>query len=116
MIDQEKEYFVYILRCKDSSLYTGYAANLEDRIKKHNEGLGAKYTRARRPVKLLVAWKIKGRSPAMRLEAFLKKLKKSEKETIVKKPDIINSNDIFKDYTLRLLYPSSSPTRGDQKK
>ena len=47
------KHFVYIVQCKDHSLYTGYARDVEARIKQHNLGKGAKYTKARRPVVLV---------------------------------------------------------------
>ena len=46
-------FYVYIIRCKDNTLYTGFTVNLEKRIETHNKGMGAKYTRGRRPVKLV---------------------------------------------------------------
>ena len=45
-------YYVYIVECKDGTLYTGWTTNIEERIKKHNQGKGAKYTRSRCPVNL----------------------------------------------------------------
>ena len=47
------KHFIYIVRCKDGSLYTGYAKDIEQRIAKHNSGQGAKYTKIRRPVELV---------------------------------------------------------------
>ena len=46
-------HFVYIVKCKDGSLYTGYAKDIQARVAKHNEGKGAKYTKIRRPVELV---------------------------------------------------------------
>ena len=47
------KHFIYIVRCKDGSLYAGYAKDIEQRIAKHNSGQGAKYTKIRRPVELV---------------------------------------------------------------
>ena len=47
------KHFVYIVKCKDGSLYTGYAKDIKARVAKHNEGKGAKYTKIRRPVELV---------------------------------------------------------------
>ena len=74
---------VYILRCRDGSLYTGIARDLDARLAAHNAGKGAKYTRARLPV--TVAWK-RGRQPptdARRLEYALKQLSRDEKLALV---------------------------------
>ena len=78
-------YYLYILRCKDDSLYTGIAVDLVRRVKEHNSSaLGAKYTRGRRPVKLVFSQKFRNRSAALREEARIKKLSRSEKLYLVK--------------------------------
>jgi len=71
--------YVYILKCKDGSLYTGYTNNLEKRLKVHNEGNGAKYTKARLPVELVYFEEYETKSEAMKRELEIKKMKKSEK-------------------------------------
>ncbi len=71
--------FVYILECADKTLYTGYAANLEKRIKTHNEGKGAKYTRGRLPVTLLYFEERETKSQAMKRESEIKRLNKAKK-------------------------------------
>ena len=74
---------VYMLRCRDGSLYTGITRDLDARLAAHNAGKGAKYTRARLPV--TVAWK-RGRQPptdARRLEYALKRLSRDEKLALV---------------------------------
>jgi putative endonuclease len=70
---------VYILECADGSLYTGIARDLESRIAAHNNGSGAKYTRGRGPVKLLYQESATNRSTALRREALLKRLSRSDK-------------------------------------
>ena len=77
-------HFVYILRCNDNSLYTGYTNNLYERLKTHNSGKGAKYTRARLPVSLVYYKRVDSKSWALKLEARIKKLTKKEKEALVK--------------------------------
>lgn len=73
-------YFVYILECADGSLYTGITTDLERRIEEHNSSkLGAKYTKGRRPVKLLYQEKFADKSTALREEARIKKLSRKEK-------------------------------------
>lgn len=74
------EWFVYILECADGSLYTGITTDLERRVSEHNEGkLGARYTRARRPVKLRYSARFANRSEASVEEAAIKKLSRKKK-------------------------------------
>mgnify|MGYP003763319363 FL=1 len=69
-----------MLQCKDNSLYTGITTDLERRVKEHNSSkLGAKYTRARRPVKLVYSKEFESRSEALIEEARIKKLARVEK-------------------------------------
>jgi putative endonuclease len=80
-----KKYHLYILLCSDKTLYTGITTDLKRRVIEHNSTkLGAKYTRARRPVKLVYSKKFKDRSSASKEEARIKKLTKSEKLKLVK--------------------------------
>jgi putative endonuclease len=73
-------YYLYILRCADRTLYTGVTTDVARRVKEHNESaLGAKYTRARRPVKLVYTKKYRTRSKASREEFRLKQLSRNEK-------------------------------------
>ncbi len=69
----------YIVLCSDGSLYTGVTNGLEARIKAHNEGRGAKYTKGRTPVKLMVNSCGLTRSQAQKLEVFIKSLHPSRK-------------------------------------
>jgi len=78
-------YSLYIVKCSDGTLYTGITTDLERRIKEHNSTeLGAKYTRGRRPVKLVYCKKFKNRSLASKAESSIKKLSKKEKMKIIK--------------------------------
>lgn len=76
-------HFVYILRCKDNSLYTGYTTNVKKRLRTHNAGKGAKYTRGRRPVSLVYFKRVDSKSLGLKLESRIKKLNKKEKEALV---------------------------------
>lgn len=79
-------YFVYIVKCADNTLYTGIAKDVKRRIDEHNfSDLGAKYTRARRPVKLVWSKNFKTRSLASKQEYKIKLLKRSEKLKLIKK-------------------------------
>jgi predicted GIY-YIG superfamily endonuclease len=74
---------VYIVRCKDGSLYTGIATNVEERIAKHNAGKGAKYTRSRCPVVLVWQEAAVSESAARIREVAIKRMKKAEKEALL---------------------------------
>jgi len=77
-------YFLYILECKDKTLYTGITVNLERRVREHNASkLGAKYTRARRPVKLVYSKKFRNRSLASKAECRLKNLTREKKLQLI---------------------------------
>lgn len=71
--------YTYILKCADGSLYCGWTNRLEQRVKAHNEGKGAKYTRARRPVVLAYYEEFATKEEAMRREAAIKKLPRKDK-------------------------------------
>jgi putative endonuclease len=73
------EWFVYIVRCSDDSLYTGITNNIDKRIEKHNSGKGAKYTRSRLPVVLEIFSVAGNRSSASKLEYFVKQLPRTKK-------------------------------------
>ena len=75
-----KKWFMYVLECRDGSLYTGITTDVERRLKEHNQTRrGSKYTRSRRPVKLLGWIDFKNRSEATRAECFFKRLSRSQK-------------------------------------
>ena len=81
------DWFVYILRCADQSLYTGITRDLERRLEEHNHNnkLAAAYTRARRPVSLIYQENFKDRSTASKREAEIKKMTRAEKEQLIAK-------------------------------
>ncbi len=70
---------VYVLKCGDGSLYTGYTDNLKRRLKLHNEGKASKYTRSRLPVELVAQWPFANMSEAMKYEAAFKALPRKTK-------------------------------------
>lgn len=76
---------VYILRCADNTLYTGIAIDLNKRLDEHNNNnrKAAKYTRVRRPVKLVYAENCMDRSAAASREVVIKRLKRTEKEQMI---------------------------------
>ena len=78
------KYYLYILICKDSTLYTGITTSLERRIKEHNSSaLGAKYTRGRRPVELIYSQEFSDRSSALKEERRIKKLSRLKKMELI---------------------------------
>ena len=77
------QWHIYIVECSDNSYYTGIALDLEKRIKRHNDGQGAKYTRSHRPVKLIYTEKFDTRLAASRREIEIKKLSRLAKDTLV---------------------------------
>lgn len=81
--------FVYILKCSDDSLYTGWTNNIEKRVKAHNEGLGAKYTRGRGPVELVQLEEYEDKKIAMKREYAIKKLTKAKKLELIESKGII---------------------------
>jgi putative endonuclease len=77
------EWFFYIVRCRDNSLYSGITNDLEHRLKEHNKGAGARYTASRRPVKLVYSEKLANISEARKREIQIKNWSKSKKEQLV---------------------------------
>lgn len=77
--------YIYILRCGDSSLYTGWTTNLDKRFKEHCEGKGAKYTRGRGPLELVYFEEFEDKRDAMKRECEIKKLTKEKKEILISK-------------------------------
>lgn len=75
--------FCYILECSDGTLYTGWTTDVERRLKVHNAGRGAQYTRARRPVKLVYSEALPDRAAAMRRELAIKRYPRSKKLLLI---------------------------------
>lgn len=76
-------HYTYMLKCKDNTYYTGYTNDLEKRLKAHNEGKGAKYTRGRGPVELIYYEEYEDKHTAMRREWEIKRLTRKEKEEMI---------------------------------
>ena len=75
--------YTYILKCSDNTLYTGWTSNLEKRLRAHNQGKGAKYTRTRLPVTLDYFEVYETKKEAMSREFAIKKLSRSQKERLI---------------------------------
>jgi len=79
-------WYVYIVQCADKTLYTGITTDVKRRIKEHNSlNLGAKYTKGRRPVKLVYTVKVENKSEALKEEFIIKQLSREEKVKLIKK-------------------------------
>ena len=79
-------WYVYMLRCRDGSLYTGYTDDVSRRLAVHQSGKGAKYTRSRLPVELVYQEEFSDKSAALKREIAIKKLKKPQKEAMIQAP------------------------------
>ncbi|MGI6109955.1 MAG: GIY-YIG nuclease family protein [Eubacteriaceae bacterium] len=76
-------HYVYILSCADDSLYTGYTTDLENRLKTHNAGKGAKYTRSHLPVRLVYFEELESKGEALSREAQIKNLTRIQKLELI---------------------------------
>ena len=81
--------YTYMVRCRDNSLYTGWAADVKKRVQTHNSGKGAKYTRSRLPVVLVWSYYSESKIMAQKLESAVKKLTKKQKELLIIEPKLI---------------------------
>lgn len=75
--------YVYILKCKDNTYYTGYTTNIEKRLDVHNKGKGAKYTRCRLPVVLVYQEHYETKGEALKREYAIKKLTRAQKIDLI---------------------------------
>ncbi len=87
----QEMYTVYILRCNDSSLYTGITNNLPKRLGDHNEGRGSKYVRSKLPFKCVYAIEVADRSLALKMERKIKQMTRLQKEELIKKGGSLSS-------------------------
>ena len=76
-------WFVYVLRCRDGSLYTGISTDVERRVATHNAGKGARYTRPRLPVALVHLERKRSRGSALKREAAIKALSRAKKMSML---------------------------------
>lgn len=78
-------FYVYMVRCSDNTLYTGYSDNILNRVKTHNRGKGAKYTKCRLPVHLVYVESFISKSEAMSREWYIKhKMSRKDKESLIR--------------------------------
>ena len=81
-------FFVYILKCSDGTLYTGWTNNLDKRMDKHNAGHGAKYTRGRLPVEMVYFEAYETKEEAMSREFKIQRMNRSQKIELIKKSSV----------------------------
>ncbi len=81
----DKTWYVYILRCRDGSLYTGIATDVAARLETHRSGKGAKYTRGRGPLELVYTEECGDKSAALKRELQIKELPRSDKLKLIEK-------------------------------
>ena len=77
--------YVYMLRCADGTLYTGWTSDLAHRVKAHNSGHGAKYTRSRTPVELVYSEELADKLEALKREYAIKQLTRQQKEQLIER-------------------------------
>ncbi|MDD7363338.1 MAG: GIY-YIG nuclease family protein [Peptoniphilus sp.] len=80
-----QRHFVYILRCSDGTLYTGYTTDPTRRLDEHNRGRAAKYTRARRPVELVYVEEVADKSSGLKREYAIKQLPRQKKIKLIER-------------------------------
>jgi putative endonuclease len=82
---RDRTWYVYVVECADGTLYTGMTNDVARRVAEHNKGCGARYTRGRRPVALVHQEQVGGRGAALRREAQIKRMRRREKEGLIRK-------------------------------
>ena len=78
-------FFVYLVECRNKTYYCGYTSNIKKRLLLHNQGLGAKYTQGRAPVKLVFLEQKKSKGAALKREAEIKRMNRKQKEKLIAK-------------------------------
>ena len=89
--------YMYVVECRDGSYYTGYTTDVKKRLAVHNSGKGAKYTRARLPVKLIYVEAFASKEEAMSAEALFKRKKRPQKERFLsenQEKNLVNHIDV----------------------
>ena len=98
MMPGKRKYYVYIVQCKDGTLYTGYTVDLSKRIYAHNSFRGAKYTRGRTPVKLVCSEELSSVNEALKREHHIKGMTRKQKI------EMINSNKLNGGFTVEEIF------------
>jgi putative endonuclease len=77
-------YYTYILECADGTYYCGWTTDPARRLSEHNSGIGSRYTRTRRPVRMVYLKSLPSRNEAMRMEAMIKKMPRRKKAELIR--------------------------------
>jgi putative endonuclease len=99
--EKMKEWFVYLLRCSDNTLYCGVTTDVERRVKEHNNGTASKYTRVKRPVTLEVSITFPDRGTALRVEHAVKQKPAKEKLAFLKEMNVETGHGFIKKSNLK---------------
>jgi putative endonuclease len=86
-------HYVYCLRCRDDTIYTGYTTDVERRLGEHEAGNGAKYTRGRTPVELCYVETLETKSAALSREHAIKSLSREEKERLIERGEAVKRDE-----------------------
>lgn len=78
-----RKYYVYMLQCRDGTFYTGFTTDIHRRLEEHSKGFGSRYTRGRRPVKLVYQESFSSLRAALKREYWIKQLTRKDKEVLV---------------------------------
>lgn len=107
----DKTWSIYIVQCSDGSLYTGISTDIKRRLREHNTGRGAKYTKSRGPVSLLVQFTGFNKSEALKNEYKIKQLSRAQKFQIVKLAGDVEQLKQFLDHTYQGPYRATRNRR-----
>ena len=92
-MSENSQWWLYILRCGDNSLYTGITTNVQNRLRAHSSGKGAKYTRGRQPLQLVYEEACGTHSEALQREIQIKAMNKTQKENLILHYGMVKSKD-----------------------
>ena len=101
-------HYVYILRCADDTLYTGWTTDVQRRLEAHNSGKGAKYTRSRLPVELVYIEEFSDKTEAQKREYAIKQLTRAEKESLIDDAPDMRLDSVFKYENIDLLFEAGT--------
>jgi len=101
-------HYVYILRCADDTLYTGWTTDVQRRLEAHNSGKGAKYTRSRLPVELVYIEEFSDKTEAQKREYAIKQLTRVEKESLIDDAPDMRLDSVFKYENIDLLFEAGT--------
>ncbi|WP_080797047.1 GIY-YIG nuclease family protein [Arabiibacter massiliensis] len=105
--DPQASFYLYVLECADGTWYTGYTVDVEERVRAHNAGEGAKYTRGRTPATLVASARFASKHEAMSAEYRFKRLTRRQKERLVRRA----ADEPF-EQVLRALMPDAEEGEG----